>query len=368
MARIITPRWLDHGGADLILAFSPDGTFLLGASRGTAHGVAVSGGPSNHSHTQGEAVLWNTTDWTVQTRFNDDYFHDVAWHPAKHLIATSSRTRVTSWDLSSEKPSPKYLLSRYSFLLEDEPATTGEYVGLAFSPGGKSLAVCSEYGFPDADVLLLDSETAEIVGTLSKNKDDREVLWVKYVSDGEHVIGLSYAYQYLVDRAYLWNSRDHTHLRTFDFYGDGVMHIESSPDGRRLGTMEDATPGQGGDEKASCAVRLWDAISGSEINSFLLAGKCFCFGVSPDTSILAAVIADVKRDFSPITDNAPEYVFTVWDIPSGQMRAGLKSSNQESNLLSYFPETLRFSPCGRWVAVRHPKHVEVWDLQEILGS
>jgi len=356
-------RWLHHGGTKLALEFSPDGIYLIGASSGSVHGEGVKGGPLCIIHTPGEAILWNTTDWTVQARFQDDYLHHVAWHPAKHILATSSRTQITLWDVAAG-------ITLRRFLALEKTAAPGEYTGLAFAPDGQTLAVCSEYGFSDADVLVLDSETGGVVGKLDKLKDGRSVYRVKFLPDGKHVVGISCSYEFHFDRAYTWDAVHYTHLTTFDFnedgYGSSVWLLESSPDGQILVTVEAETLEDQSDDVSAFEVRLWDSIFGRELAKCTMAGKCFCFGISPDASLLATMSADVKSDFSVVANQAPDYILTLTDLPSGQIRASLKSPHQEANLLYYRPESLRFSPDGRWLAVSHHKHVEVWDVRQIL--
>jgi WD40 repeat protein len=358
-------------------------------------------------HTPGLAILWNTKDWTVSTRFQDDFFNDIAWHPMGHLVATSSRRRVTLWKAATGQPLRK-------FLEADEIDDRMDYDGLAFSPNGQSLAVCSERGFRNADVLILDSHSGEVVHRLIKEEDGRAVFLVRFLPDGKQIVGLSYDYDY-IDRAYLWHAMDGTHLTTFDLYkcfdnfeprlevsptgrflatnGDaqlweleakskyswhlqhtceahayGVWHVEFSPDERILATMGAEALEFEGDDTTAFSVRLWDVVSGKERAKCAIIGKCYCIGISPDGHLLATMSAEVKNYF---LDDASEYLLTLWGIPSGQILARLTTGNQKTKLLDHLfhqRKNLLFSPDGRWLAVSFLEHVEVWDIGKILGS
>jgi WD40 repeat protein len=395
----VTPRVLDHGGMYIKLAFSPDGSLLAGASRGSWHGEGGAGGPIEDVYTHGRMLLWRTNDWSAQTQWTDNYFNDITWHPAGQIIATSNHKRVTLWEASTGRP-------LWWFVELQSPEGDG-YEGLSFSPDGELLAIGSEIDFEDADVLLVNGKTGENVHTLMTREDDDPIPWVTFLPDGEHIIGLNYSYDY-VDTAHLWSARSGKRLTTFHYrqnlddyeprlfisptgrylstngdnqlwelelqpkprwrqryifhgHAQGTWNAEFSPDEQTLATMGSETYDSDNDI-ITFSVRLWDLASRRELAMCSPPGKCYCFGISPDSRLLATMSGETKNYFS---DDASEYILTLWDIPSGRQLMSLTTTSQTTNLLYHHPDNMCFSPDGRWLAVSHLKHVEVWDMEQI---
>lgn len=395
------PTILYHGEMYLTTGFSCDSKFLFAASQGAKHGEQIGNGPLRLVHTPALAIIWNTTDWTEQSRIKHDYFHSIAAHPNQYILATSNHRSVTLWDMQTGKER-RELSSSYSQHV---------YYGLSFSESGQWLAVGSEDDATDHAALLLDTESGDVVHRLMKEEDDRAVLWIRLLPDGKRVAGFGYTYD-STDYLYVWEVDSGKRLGTFRYddednpyvsyiklqmsptgryvaanytgqvweleahrdlqwnyryscnahpYGCGT--VQFSPDERLLVTQGPETLTSEGDDTTSFSIRLWDVSTGQRHSMYTLPGRCFCFTTSPDSRLLAAMSAEVQWGY----DGAAEYILSLWDIPSGQMLAQMSTESKKTNQLYHYPTNITFSPNGQYLAVSHLKHLEIWNVEQFLG-
>jgi WD40 repeat protein len=392
------PVILEHGEMDLSMSFSPDGTLLVVASEGSRMG------------NRQLAIVWNTAEWVEQALCKGEGRYERSDHLSFHPDGRSFCFASRLWDAATGKVIRQM----------------GEACWLSFSPDGKRLVgLATDEAEDDEDEeddpiesgwdgLLLNSETGETLHRLIKENDDREIIGLEFVQGGERVAATSYTYDYS-DRVYLWETSSGTKLPTFDHVdvvGDSgfEVRLKIAPSGRYIITDQgevqlwelketpyfqwchrytckghahgvwdacfstdeallvtmgaEALPHEG-DDTMSFSVRLWDVNSGQERSVFMITGKCFGFGISPDGRLLATMSADTESYFK---NEADAYVLTLWDIASGQIRTQQMTKSKRTNLLYHYPKNLAFSPDGSLLAVSHLKHVEVWNVLSILEN
>ena len=52
---------------------------------------------------------------------------------------------------------------------------------------------------------------------------------------------------------------------------------------------------------------------------------------------------------------------------TGRLVGRFPTPSRKTNLLYHNPEYMLFSPDGRWLAVCHLHHVELWDTRQLYG-
>jgi WD40 repeat protein/basic membrane lipoprotein Med (substrate-binding protein (PBP1-ABC) superfamily)/DNA-binding SARP family transcriptional activator/energy-coupling factor transporter ATP-binding protein EcfA2 len=293
------------GGAGGRIAFSPDGTLLVGGSIGIEIDDGISTGI-------GVVHAWNLETGQEPVLFSDDHHHRaievVAFNPdGSQLASGDGNASLKIWDIDSgrlisaeevqninsiydvvyspagsllaiggEYPS-FYLLDGTTLERISAYPTFGEVDGLAFSPDGVLLAATTRTGM----VEMWNTHTGEKLPTISASEG--WITDIDFSPDGEDLAlasdeGIASIYQ-IEDQKLQLTLRGHS---------APVSGVSYSPDGRWIATASQDS-----------SARLWDATSGEEL---LLLRPETGVGLvdvifSPDGKMLATSGDDAVRVF-----------------------------------------------------------------------
>jgi WD40 repeat protein len=235
--------------ADIVLAFSPDGSTLA------AVGVA------------GVVRLWGVADWQQrELRGHQGKIWSLAFSPDGASLATGGDDGILRvWDLAAGR-------ERFTAAVVPQKVRA-----VAFTPDGSALAAaCKIMQKPDENrVRRWDVAAGKEMGPLGEV--GTAVEWVAFSPDGRTFACCTDAGADPRGAAdtgktvELWDVATNTRREVLRGHIDKVYHGTFSPDGRTL-----ATAGWDG------AVKLWHVATGQEMLTFRVPGVCWCVAFAPD--------------------------------------------------------------------------------------
>jgi WD40 repeat protein/serine/threonine protein kinase len=233
-------------GTDIIMmAYSPDGTLLVGGSR------------------EGRMRIWSCTEHHLVGERGDPNapIYPICFGAdGTRLLATNGRGEVFWLDTHTWQP-----VHTYALAVKD---VTG-----AISPDGRLGALGTRTG----TVCWLSAETGEVLAT-SSDVHRHVVDGIAFSKDGTRVASVCQG-----GRVALWDPSSFQLITTFKGHMQGAHGVAFSPDGHRLAT--------GGN--ARDAVKLWDLATHRELVTLAGQGSIFLsVGFSPDGQWLAACNRD----------------------------------------------------------------------------
>lgn len=293
-ARLLTPEEIKTRVAGLV--FSPDSQVLAVAVSGDFHDARL-------------ILLWDTTTWQLQTRFDQE-------------VGIKNSAALTFSPDGKTLAFPGDWIALWLLNLTDGTSvrpyaeTDGYYFQtVAISPDGRILAAGGSYGL----LTLWDTATGNTLRTLQKR--DLPINNLAFSPDGK------YLYAGSTDGVRLWDISS-GELKASAIYHTSFGKVFSfSPDGKRLATLVD-------DE-----IIIWDAASGKQLQTF--AGHNFA-AISPDWSRLATV-------------SLGDQVLWLYDLASGRLTPMMDRGEHQ------MVEDMYFSPDRRVLA-----QVESGDAPQLL--
>lgn len=238
---------------------------------------------------------------------------DIAFSPGGKLLAIASSDKtIKLWDLATRRT---LRVLAFGNLIEI----------IAFSPDGSLLACTFDSG-QGSTLKLLDPTTGKGLQTPNFIKSITRFRSIAFSQDGKLLASTS------DEMVRLWDSATGCQLRTLSYNYEAVS-VAFSPDGKLLASAwEDG------------ALKLWDPHTGSEIITFAMHnGFDFAIAFSPDSQLLALSSPD-------------DSTVTIWDPALGiKLQALVGHTNNISSIA--------FSPDGKLLAsASFDDTVRLWDL------
>lgn len=421
----LKPSILEHINMYLECAFSPDGTLLAVTGHADDSQTYVQDEPGSKEYRalemtgperQSHVFVWDVRAGRQRSHWESDAIEKALFAPNGLTLATAHADRVCLRDAvtGQVQTTPlENLGTKYA------PG----FWTLAFSPDGSSLAAGLENSGDVGSAYVVSLGQDNSVLPLSAANDgeiipSRSVAQCRFLPGNRLLVGTGWTYD-TEDFAYLWDLTTGKKRLTFggesdEFEGEGGRGIILSPDGTqfvltpedRLGEASlQGLVGQGeeyswqeqctfgdergatglgrfspdgrlfaapksegadfeGDVPADSAVTLWEMPTGKKRASFTVPGRCYCWAFSPDGGIFATLSGIPEKHY---WGGAPEYLLHLWNAETGQELAALRTESRKTNQLFHEPERAVFSPDGRFLAVSHLRHAELWNMTEILG-
>ena len=103
-----------------------------------------------------------------------------------------------------------------------------------------------------------------------------------------------------------------------------------------------------------------DGATGQERWRRAIEGKCYDVALSPDESLVAAIVARVGNWYK----DPDAFTLMVMDAATGAEVMTETSPARKSSQLIQHRRRLNFSPDGAWIAVNHTRHVELWQVMK----
>jgi WD40 repeat protein len=337
-----TPRSTDTLVAPTDTPVPPTPTFTSAAAAAPATFTSTPEPPASASTPlpKLEIIAPQNLDGLHQlAQWMDTQSGDAAFSPDSRSLAGANRDiAVVIWDsLTGQK------LHSFSF-------SPWWISGIIYSPDGKTLAVgvCSKTsptGCAEADVLLLDIATGQVLHTLTGHVGSVEGL--AFSPDGKTLATGS-----IDSTIRLWDVATGQRLHSLTKHTYAVSAVAFSPDGKTLASAS-------GDK----TVRLWDPATGQLLRT--LQGHTYwvySVAYSPDGKMLASGSGDLT--------------VRLWDPATGQLLRTLKDHGDGVNGIAFSPDgKLLASVVGIRVlySTSHDSFVRLWDpatgqlLQKIEG-
>jgi serine/threonine protein kinase/WD40 repeat protein len=238
----------------LSLAFSPDAR--LSNDKASMNGRLAAGDSG------ATVTIWNLANQQTSAQYRGSNYavNAVAFSPDGSMLASSGRVIAKLWDTTTGH-----------LILDLNTKQNGTYVGLAFSPDGKRLAVCSTRNFQPGMVVIWDLQFGRGIETLRGLTG--QVAKIRFSPDGLHLAAFTHSWQ-----VGIWKIPSGRLRHRFDvpkgLFADTAA-LEFSSDGRRIAfaTQTDA--------------KLWEVESGKEIGSWTFPqGHLPLLGFHPSGKLL----------------------------------------------------------------------------------
>jgi WD40 repeat protein len=396
MTSKITSHKLEHGGSTLRVYFSFDGQYIAVHSR--EQWSTYNSARQLLDQSVNTIIVWQTQTKKEGLRLQSRRFGPVTFSTVDHSLLVG-QNGLCLWNVATG--------NRINSLLDIQYNGTE---AAAFSPDGTQLAIAID----ENEVIIADNTGQEIYSTLVKEEDDREIVLLRFLPEGNQLAGFGYVYDSL-DRLYLWDIPTQT-LTTFgngDWGEDDVFGrwlylsrhgrfltapsegwtflelwerraLESSYQWHPL-TLEDVMWDRVGDytispdehtlvlvgmeqkdeagEIFASFIQLCDILTGKEQWRIPLVGKCYCMVISPDSQILVTMSGEPSAFWR---EDVSEYQMTFWDMTSGE-KINSFSSGQKKMEAYNSPRSVDFSPEGKWLSVTYSGFVELWDFSTMLS-
>jgi len=268
------------------LAFSPDGSVLLGA--GDNHSIVAFPGTLPTSEPQSEQAK------TLRAPFSghDGRVTSVAFSPdGKTFVSGSEDGTARLWraDMSS--------------LFRETAPQPSELHGVSVSPDGKFLLTAGG----DGEVQLWDAATLANVRTFSGHED--AVTAALFTPDGKRVFTTSWD-----KTARLWDAQTGAEIRKFEGHTDYILCAALSPDGKWAVT--------GSTDRTA---RVWDLESGQTLRT--LTGHA---------GQINAVV--VSSDGKRILTGSADKTARLWDAQTGALIQTLTLTDSEVTVVAFSPD------------------------------
>jgi serine/threonine protein kinase/WD40 repeat protein len=238
----------------LCLAFSPDAKL---SNEKDAMSGRLAAGDSGATVT-----IWNLANQQTSAQYRGSNYavNAVAFSPDGSMLASSGRLVTKLWDTSTGH-----------LILELNAKQNGTYVGLAFSPDGKRLAVCSTRNFQPGLVVIWDLQFGRGIETLRGLTG--QVAKIRFSPDGRHLAAFTHSWQVAI-----WDIPGGYVRHQFDVPKGlfvGTAALEFSSDSRRIAFATNAD------------AKLWEVESGKETGSWTFPkGHLPLLGFHPSGKLL----------------------------------------------------------------------------------
>ena len=324
-----------------IVAFSPDGQTIAGASRDNtillwdAHTGALKQTLKGHTYEvysvafspDGQTIASASRDntvrlWDVRTgalkqtlKGHMDWVYRIAFSPDGQTIVSAGWEGAVLWDAHT------------GALKQTLKGHTHEVYSIAFSPDGQTIASAPGANW---DILLWDVHTGALKQTLKGHAHG--VYSIAFSPDGQTIASAS-----LDETVRLWDARTGAHKKTLKGHTYSVEGVAFSPDGQTIASAS-----------RDNTVRLWDARTGAHKQTLRHTGVIHSVTFSPDGQTIASVRDSLSGRWGSKTRN---YMVWLWDARTGAHK----------QILRYTGHSVAFSPDGQTIASARGDEVWLWD-------